>query len=95
MKVKKCFLKLHRILTSKKLTLFATYNAYDTDRNGQLTVSEFERILKRLDTSFTSEEIASVFNFIDTDGSKSLDFLELNSYYCKVNGIADTMEIPP
>ena len=38
-KVKRCFLKLNKILTNKKLTLFATYNAYDTDRNGQLTIS--------------------------------------------------------
>jgi hypothetical protein len=39
--VKKCFLKLNRILTTKKLTLYATYNAYDTDRNGMLTIMEF------------------------------------------------------
>lgn len=54
-KVKKCFLKLNKILTNKNLTLFATYNAYDTDRNGQLTITEFQRILKRLDTSFNEE----------------------------------------
>ena len=73
-KVRKSFLKLNKILTTKKLTLFATYNAYDTDRNGQLTVTEFERILKRLDTSFTEEEILTVFGFIDTDQSKTINF---------------------
>jgi hypothetical protein len=40
-KVKKCFAKLYKILTTKKLTLSATFNAYDTDRNGQLTIDEF------------------------------------------------------
>jgi Ca2+-binding EF-hand superfamily protein len=40
-----------------------------------------------LDTSFTEEEILTVFNFIDEDQSKTIDFEELNSYYCKVNGL--------
>ena len=48
-------MKLNKILSAKKITLYATYNAYDTDRNGQLTISEFERILKRLDSSFTED----------------------------------------
>ena len=38
LKVKKCFIKLFKILYSKKLTLFKTFNAYDTDRSGELTV---------------------------------------------------------
>ena len=91
-KVRKSFLKLNKILTTKKLTLFATYNAYDTDRNGQLTIAQFERILKRLDTSFTQEQIATVFDFIDVDQSKYIDFDELNSYYCKVNGLSEILE---
>ena len=33
-KVKKCFIKLYKILSSKKLTLFKTYSAYDTDKSG-------------------------------------------------------------
>lgn len=91
-KVRKSFLKLNKILTTKKLTLFATYNAYNTDRNGQLTIAQFERILKRLDTSFTQEQIATVFDFIDVDQSKYIDFDELNSYYCKVNGLSEILE---
>lgn len=37
-KVKKCFIKLYKILTSKKLTLYKTFSAYDTDKSGELTV---------------------------------------------------------
>jgi hypothetical protein len=37
-KVKKCFIKLFKILYSKKLTLYKTFNAYDTDKSGELTV---------------------------------------------------------
>jgi Ca2+-binding EF-hand superfamily protein len=55
LKVRKSFLKLNKILTTKKIPLVETYDAYDTDKNGELTITEFERILKRLDTSFTSE----------------------------------------
>lgn len=33
-KVKKCFIKLYKIISSKKLTLFKTYSAYDTDKSG-------------------------------------------------------------
>lgn len=94
MKVKKSFIKLNKILTAKKLSLYATYNAYDTDRNGKLTLCEFEKIMKRLDTSFTEDEIVSIFNFIDVDKSKTIEFDELNSYYCKVNGLAPTLNNP-
>lgn len=43
--------------------------------------------MKRLDGSFTREEVEAVFEFIDKDKSKTIEFDELNSYYCKVNGI--------
>ena len=33
-KVKKCLIKLYKIISSKKLTLFKTYSAYDTDKSG-------------------------------------------------------------
>lgn len=37
-KVKKCFVKLFKILSSKKLTLYKTFSAYDTDKSGELTI---------------------------------------------------------
>lgn len=52
-KVKKCFVKLFKILSSKKLTLYKTFSAYDTDKSGELTIDEFEKIMKRLDNTFT------------------------------------------
>jgi Ca2+-binding EF-hand superfamily protein len=60
-KVKKCFIKLYRILSSKKLTLYKTFSAYDTDKSGELTIEEFEKIMKRLDNTFTQDEVQSVF----------------------------------
>ena len=60
-KVKKSFVKLYRILSSKKLTLYKTFSAYDTDKSGELTIEEFEKIMKRLDNTFTQDEVQSVF----------------------------------
>jgi len=94
-KVKKCFIKLYKILSSKKLTLYKTFNAYDADKSGELTIEEFQKILRRLDNTFTSDEIEAVFEFIDTDHSKTIEFEELNSYYCKVNGLSELLELPP
>lgn len=37
-KVKKCFIKLYKILTLKKLTLYKTFLAYDSDKSGELTI---------------------------------------------------------
>ena len=37
----------------------------------------------------------AVFEFIDTDKSKTVEFEELNSYYCKVNGLSELIELPP
>lgn len=94
-KVKKCFVKLYKILSSKKLTLYKTFSAYDTDKSGELGLEEFEKIMKRLDNTFKEDEIAAVFEFIDLDHSKTIEFEELNSYYCKVNGLSELIELPP
>ncbi len=37
-KVNKCFTKLYQILRLKKLTLYKTFLAYDSDRSGQLAI---------------------------------------------------------
>lgn len=50
--------------------------------------------MKRLDSTLTEEELIAIFNFIDTDQSKSIEFEELNSYYCKVNGIPPELTLP-
>jgi len=71
-KVKKCFVKLYNILTIKKISLYRTFVAYDADKSGQLGIDEFEKILKRLDGSFTKDEIETIFEYIDRDKSKTI-----------------------
>lgn len=41
----------------------------------------------RLDPSFSDDDVHMIFEVIDTDHSKSIEFDELNEYFCKVNGI--------
>jgi Ca2+-binding EF-hand superfamily protein len=50
--------------------------------------------MKRLDNTFSQDEITAVFDYIDTDKSKTIEFDELSSYYCKVNGIPELLERP-
>lgn len=94
-KTRNCFVKLYKTLTHKNLTLYKIFLTYDIDRSGMLSIDEFGKILRRLDNSITEEEVTLVFNFIDTDGSKTIEFDELNNYYCKVNGIPLAMDLPP
>lgn len=43
--------------------------------------------MKKLDPSIGDDEIKLIFEIVDVDNSKTVEFNELNSYYCKVNGI--------
>lgn len=71
------------------------YNAYDGDKNGELSFPEFSKIIKRLDNSFTEDELEAVFELVDADGSKTIEFDELNSYYCKVIGLPSSYLATP
>ena len=44
-------------------------------------------MINRLDPSLTKEDVGTLFDYIDTDKSKTIEFEELNAYYCKVNGL--------
>lgn len=50
--------------------------------------------MKNLDPSFTMEEIKSIFTLIDSDESNTVQFDELNNYFCKVNGIPVNRHLP-
>ncbi len=43
--------------------------------------------MEKLDKTMPNDEIIEAFNLIDEDGSKTIEYEELNKYYCKVNGI--------
>lgn len=83
------------ILNKRNATLYKVFKAYDRDDSGELSLDEFGKIMKRLDSSFTEDEIETIFEIVDTDKSKTIDFDELNSYYCKINGIPEALSLPP
>lgn len=94
-KIRNCFKKLQNILTKKKLTLYKVFTSYDTDKSGAFTLNEFAKVLKKLDESFLDEEIEQVFAVVDQDNSNSIQFAELNSYYSKINGIPESLNMTP
>lgn len=49
-------------------------------------------MIARLDSSFTEDDIISIFDVIDIDHSKTIEFDELNAYYCKVNGLPFSLD---
>lgn len=60
-KVRACFQKMHKILSSKGVSLSKTFVIYDRDSSGELTVDELAKIMLKLDPSFREEEIQAVF----------------------------------
>jgi len=49
-------------------------------------------MISRLDSTFTEDDIVSIFDAIDVDHSKTIEFDELNAYYCKVNGLPFSLD---
>jgi Ca2+-binding EF-hand superfamily protein len=74
-------------LSYKKISLRRTFEAYDKEGKGNLTFESFRNMISRLDPTFTIEDVHTLFDYIDTDHSKTIEFDELNAYYCKVNGL--------
>jgi len=59
-------------LLKKKLDLFKVFLAYDGDKSGRLTLNEFSKILKKMDSSFSDNEISCIFGVIDQDNSNTI-----------------------
>lgn len=51
--------------------------------------------MKRLDPTFQDSEISVIFDVIDQDKSKTVEFEELNYYYSKINGIPESVNLTP
>lgn len=47
------FHKLSIKLQKNNISLFQVFEAYDVNKDGDLTITEFRRIMKKLDDSFT------------------------------------------
>lgn len=69
-----------------------TFQAYDKEGKGNLSFDSFRHMLSRLDGTISEEDAKAVFDVIDADSSNSIEFDELNAYYCKVNSLPQTLE---
>jgi hypothetical protein len=72
------------------MTLKKVFNDFDKQKDGKLSENEFIKMMNKLDKTMPNDEIIEAFNLIDEDGSKTIEYEELNKYYCKVNGIPYT-----
>jgi Ca2+-binding EF-hand superfamily protein len=82
-----CFERLHRVLSSNKIALRTTFNAYDREAIGHLSLDNFANMMARLDSKFSRPEIEALFEAVDANRSKAIEFEELHAYYCKVNDL--------
>lgn len=89
LKVSKCFTRLYRIIKKNNISLRKVFNDFDKSKEGKLSEKQFIHMMQKLDKQMREDEIMEAFNTIDEDGSKTLQFQELNRYYCKVNGVPD------
>ena len=73
------------------MNLKKVFNDFDKQKDGKLSENEFIKMMNKLDKTMPNDEIIEAFNLIDEDGSKTIEYEELNRYYCKVNGIPYTL----
>jgi Ca2+-binding EF-hand superfamily protein len=55
LKIRRCFIKLNKILNDRRLTLYKMFNAYDPKRKGFLGLKELTQILRKLDGELSDE----------------------------------------
>lgn len=54
-------MKLEQILKKKGLTLYKVFQVYDSDKSGELTIDEFKKVMKKLDSGLTDDELNIIF----------------------------------
>ncbi|KAF7908706.1 uncharacterized protein EAF01_004461 [Botrytis porri] len=52
------------------------FEAYDTDKGGNITVEEFGRVMKQSGQNPTEEELAQIIKEVDLDGDGTINFDE-------------------
>jgi len=57
------------------------FDYFDEDKNGQIEVAEFTRLLKVIEPTSTPEQASDGFNIIDTDHNGSIDFAEFLAWW--------------
>jgi Ca2+-binding EF-hand superfamily protein len=95
LKIIHAFKRLSQKMHKNHVSLKQVFDAYDLNRDGDINIKEFRRIMLKLDESLTDEEIQIAFDIIDIDNSQTIIFEEFWKYFCKCTGepIHDYMEM--
>lgn len=56
------------------MSLFKAFFAYSSEKKGQLTYEDFKKMLRRLDNNLAEDELEAIFEYIDIDHSKTIEF---------------------
>lgn len=63
------------------------FQRFDNQKKGRLSYADFYKMMKNINKDIKDDEIEAAFGLIDEDGSKTIEFKELDNYYNKVNGV--------
>jgi Ca2+-binding EF-hand superfamily protein len=74
MRVMDTLRKFRGRLQAKNYDIFAVYNAYDKNRDNQLSIKEFSKLIKKIDTDLTEQDIENCFNYFDMNGDGGIAF---------------------
>jgi Ca2+-binding EF-hand superfamily protein len=86
LKIIHAFNRLSQKMQKNHVSLRQVFDAYDINKDNNITIKEFKRIMFKLDETLTDEEIQMAFDFVDIDNSRSIVFQEFWEYFCKCTG---------
>jgi Ca2+-binding EF-hand superfamily protein len=69
--------------TEERARLRESFDAFDLNHDGRLTLGEFIRFMEDLDENLTAEECEIGFDEIDTDRDGAIEFEEFATWWTK------------
>ena len=66
---------------TKNLSLFEIFQTIDVDRSGDISLEEFEKLVKRLSPRMTKERIWWLFRRFDKNSNGSVSFEEFSGFF--------------
>mmetsp|Transcript_21779 Transcript_21779/g.24453 ORF Transcript_21779/g.24453 Transcript_21779/m.24453 type:complete len:796 (+) Transcript_21779:148-2535(+) len=66
---------------TKEEELKEAFNAIDHDESGEIDLSEIDELLRKMDKTFTDNDIAQILNSLDLDGGGNIDWEEFKRIF--------------
>lgn len=77
---KDIMLQIDHVIREMGYSLLDIYKIMDHDEDQQITVSEFKKLFKKLKVVLPDRDIEDLFDEIDKDGNRSIQYNELLAY---------------